>query len=91
MSSIHLVRKHTIGLRKAKVAAQKVADDLAQRYGMASEWEGNVLHFWRTGLTGTVQVRRNSVELEAELGFLLSMLKYRIEAQVNENFDRYFA
>lgn len=90
MSHIHLERKHTIGLKKAKVAAQKVADDLAQEYGVSSEWDGDVLRFSRSGVTGVLQVGKESVVLDAKLGFLLSAFRHRIEDHVNENFDRYF-
>lgn len=90
MSEIHLHRKHTIGLKKAKVAAQKVADDLAQEYGMESEWDGNVLRFSRSGVEGALEVAKDSVVLDAKLGFLLSAFRGRIEEHVNENFDRYF-
>ncbi|HOA95105.1 MAG TPA: polyhydroxyalkanoic acid system family protein [Quisquiliibacterium sp.] len=91
MSDLKVVRKHTIGLKKAKVAAQKVADDLAQEYGMESTWEGNVLRFTRKGVDGALTVTKDEVVLDAKLGFLLSTFKHRIEEHVNDNFDRYFA
>lgn len=90
MAEIHLKRKHTVGLKRAKVAAQKVADDLAQEYGMESEWDGNVLRFSRSGVEGALSVSRDSVALDATLGFLLSAFRSRIEQRVNEDFDRYF-
>ena len=91
MSDLKVVRKHTIGLKKAKVAAQKVADDLAQEYGMESTWAGNVLRFTRKGVDGALTVTKDEVVLDAKLGFLLSTFKHRIEEHVNDNFDRYFA
>ncbi len=90
MSEIHLHRKHTIGLRRAKVAAQKVADEMAQSYGMSSEWDGNVLRFTRSGVEGTLRVAKDHIALDATLGFLLSAFRGRIEEHMNENFDRYF-
>lgn len=71
MSDLKVVRKHTIGIKKAKVAAQKVADDLAQEYGMESTWEGDVLRFTRKGVDGALTVTKDSVVLDAKLGFLL--------------------
>jgi len=91
MSNITLKRKHTIGLAKAKVAAQKVADDLAQEYGMTSRWAGNTLSFTRSGVDGQLKVTKDEVVLDAKLGFLLSTFRHRIEEHVNDNFDRYFA
>ena len=91
MADLKVVRKHTIGLKKAKVAAQKVADDLAQEYGMDSAWEGDVLRFTRSGVDGQLTVSKDQVVLDAKLGFVLSAFRHRIEEHVNENFDRYFA
>jgi putative polyhydroxyalkanoate system protein len=91
MADLKVVRKHTIGLKKAKVAAQKVADDLAQEYGMDSAWEGDVLRFTRSGVDGQLTVTKDQVVLDAKLGFVLSAFRHRIEEHVNENFDRYFA
>ena len=47
MADIKINRKHRLGIKKARVAAQKVADDLASEYGMTSEWDGDVLRFNR--------------------------------------------
>ena len=90
MSEIHLRRKHTIGMRKAKVAAQKVADDLAEEYGIEARWEGDLLRFSRSGVHGALKVTRTEVVLDAKLGFLLSAFRARIEEHISENFDRYF-
>ena len=90
MSEIHLHRKHALGLKKAKAAAQKVADEMAEHFDMSSEWSGNELHFSRSGVSGCLRVTKDEVVLDAKLGFLLSAFKPRIEEQVQKNFDRYF-
>jgi len=91
MAEIHLQRKHTIGLKKAKVAAQKVADELKQEYGVDSEWDGDVLRFRHRAVEGVLAVRKDEVSLDAKLGFLLSAFKSKIENHINDDFDRYFA
>lgn len=90
MSEIHVHRAHAIGLRKAKASVQKIAEEMADVFDMESEWEGNVLHFSRSGVTGSMTVTKDTVTLDAKLGFLLSALKPRIEAQIEKNFDKYF-
>ena len=57
---------------------------------MESEWEGNTLSFERSGVSGQLQVTKDSVTVDAKLGFLLSAFKPRIEEQINKNFDKYF-
>lgn len=90
MSEIHLHRAHSIGLRKAKASVQKIAEEMSDVFDMQSQWEGNVLHFSRSGVTGSMSVTKDSVTLDAKLGFLLSALKPRIEAQIEKNFEKYF-
>jgi putative polyhydroxyalkanoate system protein len=90
MADISLQRKHKLGLKKAKEAAQKVADELAESFDMESEWEGNTLSFERSGVSGKLVVTKDGVVVDAKLGFLLSAFKPKIEEQINKNFDRYF-
>jgi putative polyhydroxyalkanoate system protein len=90
MSTIELKRDHVLGLRKAKVAAERVAAEMERDFGMTSQWEGNVLRFTRTGVSGELVVGKSHVELHAKLGFLLAAFKHRIEEQVHRNFDEYF-
>jgi putative polyhydroxyalkanoate system protein len=91
MADIAVQRDHTMGLKKAKAAAQKVADEMAESFDMESEWEGNTLHFSRSGVTGQLTVTKSSVQMNAKLGFLLAAFKPKIEAQIEKNFDEYFA
>jgi putative polyhydroxyalkanoate system protein len=91
MSTIELRRDHALGLRRAKAAAQKVADEMQRDFGMDCEWHGNVLRFTRSGVQGELKVTRNRVELHARLGLLLAAFRNRIEAQIHRNFDDYFA
>lgn len=90
MAEIHIKRKHALGLKKAKAAAQKVADDLAEHFDMKSEWQGQELHFSRSGVQGILHIAKDSVEVNAKLGLLLSAFKPRIEEQMTKNFEKYF-
>jgi putative polyhydroxyalkanoate system protein len=91
MARIHLQREHSLGLKKAKAAAQKVADEMTREFAMTCEWEGATLYFERTGVTGELAVTKSTIEVTAELGFLLSAFKARIEEQIQRNFDAYFS
>jgi putative polyhydroxyalkanoate system protein len=91
MADIEVQRDHALGLKKALAAAQKVADEMAENFDMESEWEGNTLYFSRSGVTGELTVTKNSVQMNAKLGFLLSAFKPKIEAQIEKNFEEYFS
>jgi putative polyhydroxyalkanoate system protein len=80
MADIELNRKHAIGLKKAKAAAQKVADELAEKFDVSSQWAGNTLEFERSGISGALTVTKDTVAVHAKLGFLLSAFKPKIEA-----------
>jgi putative polyhydroxyalkanoate system protein len=91
MATIEVKREHTLGLKKAKAAAERVAEEMEREFGMSSEWDGNTLRFSRTGVSGELVVQKGHVELNATLGFLLSAFKGRIEETIHRNFDEYFA
>jgi putative polyhydroxyalkanoate system protein len=90
MATIAIAKTHQLSHRKAKEAAQKIADDLAERFELQCAWNGDRIDFRRPGVSGTLQVGRNDVRLQAELGFLLSMLKPTIEQVVHRDFEKYF-
>lgn len=90
MSTIDLKRDHALGLKKAKAAAQRVADEMEREFGMSSQWDGNVLRFERSGVQGELVVAKDRVEVHAKLGFLLAAFKGRIEDTIHRNFDEYF-
>jgi putative polyhydroxyalkanoate system protein len=90
VSSIQLVRNHCLDLEQARAAARRVADDLEQGYGMACEWDGDVLRFSRTGVEGEMAVLPDRIEMQLQLGVLLGAFAPRIEAQLQRNFDAYF-
>ena len=90
MSNIHLKRPHALGLDGARRAVQRVADEMTEKYGLQCDWNGDVLSFARSGVSGTLAVGEAEILLEAELGMILSAFRPRIEEQLQKNFDHYF-
>jgi len=90
MATIAIAKKHDLSHAAAKKAAQKIADELAQRFDLNCEWHGDRIEFERPGVSGELHVGKNEVRLDCQLGFLLSMLKPTIEDTVNRDFDKYF-
>jgi putative polyhydroxyalkanoate system protein len=90
MSVIAIARKHHLSHKKAKEAAEKVACDLNARFDLEYEWKGDHIEFRRPGLAGALHVGKESVRLDCELGFMLSLLKPTIEVEVNKQFAKYF-
>jgi putative polyhydroxyalkanoate system protein len=82
MSKIDIRHPHTLPLTKARKAVQEVADKLGARFGMDSRWEGDTLHFARSGVDGHIALDPKEVHVSAQLGFLLSAMKGPIEQEI---------
>ena len=85
MADINITQQHKLSHEKAKAAAQKVADQMAEEYDMSSEWDGDVLIFKRSGVSGTLEVYPTEARLKITLGFLLKVFASKIEEQVHKN------
>ena len=70
MADIEIHRVHNLGLKAARVAADRMADHLGRKFGLSGEWEGNVLTFQRPGVTGSLAVTDKDLRLSVALGFL---------------------
>lgn len=95
MANVHILRKHTLGLPAARKIALKWAEQVEKDFGMACTYdEGSTqdhLAFARTGVNGSLNVTKDTFELDAKLGFLLGAFKDRIEGEIVKNLDALLA
>lgn len=91
MSDIKYVRQHSLSMKDAKKVAQKTADDLADEYNLVSEWEGDTLHFHRSGVEGHMHVTAREIDLSVKLGFLLRPFKAKFEQHIERHLDELLA
>jgi len=91
MADISITQAHKLPHKKAKAAAQKVADQMAQEYDMTSEWDGDVLLFKRAGVSGTLALHANVAQLDINLGFLMKAFAPTIETRVAEKMKKVFS
>lgn len=89
MSIIHRSRAHSLSLDAARAAAEEIAQQLADKYGIRYEWVGSVIHFKGAGAKGKLTVRHAQMEILIELSLMLRPLKGRIEGAVEEYLDQY--
>jgi putative polyhydroxyalkanoate system protein len=82
MSDIDIHAHHKMNHDDAQHAADELAADLAKRFSIDYGWDGDVIHFERTGVNGQILVSEDEIQVTAKLGFLLSFLKPRIEEEV---------
>lgn len=90
MAALVFERPHALGLEVARAVADRLAEEMRHDYGVDSHWNGNDLVFSRVGLSGVLRINPDSIRLDAQLGFLFSAYKTRIEASMSSNFARYF-
>jgi putative polyhydroxyalkanoate system protein len=91
MSEIRYKREHHLSVKEARKIAQKAADDLGQEYDLVSEWEGDTLHFHRSGVDGHMHVTAHYIDLNVRLGFLLRPFKSAFERHIERNLDMLLA
>ena len=91
MADIDITRVHNLGLPAARVAADRMAAHLGSKFDLKGEWTGNVLHFQRPGVTGSLGITGKDLHLSVTLGFLLKAMKGSIEKAVVHELDTLFA
>ncbi len=90
MSMIDVRARHRLKHEDAQQAADDLAADLAQKFDIDYGWDEDVIHFERPGVWGSISVTPNEIHLQAQLGFLLMMLKGRIEDEVRSYLQSHF-
>lgn len=91
MSDIIIRRKHGKTPADARASAEHMASELKEEFDLSCAWEGDVLRFKRSGLSGELALEGDEVALRIQLGFLLSALKPAIEQEVHKFFDENFS
>ena len=90
MAEISIRRKHGKTHSDARAAAEHMASELKEEFDLNYAWDGDVLRFKRSGLSGELALDAKEVALSIRLGFLLSALKPSIEREVHKFFDENF-
>ena len=91
MPSIEIRHAHSLAPTKARKAVEEVAAKLADRFGVACEWNGDVLSFTRSGVEGKIAMEPHQLHVTAHLGFMLTALKGPIEAEIRRVLEERFA
>ena len=90
MSKIHLRREHDLTPNAARRKVERVAEVLAKKFDAACTWYVDVLSDDHPSVNGKVMLGKNDVVVEARLGFLVSMFRDRIDAELVRILDREF-
>jgi putative polyhydroxyalkanoate system protein len=91
MSTIDIHHAHSLPLAKARKAVEGVAAKLGEKFQMDYHWDGDTLHFTRSGVDGHIALTPKQVNVTAKLGFLLSAMKGPIESEIRRVLDERFS
>jgi putative polyhydroxyalkanoate system protein len=90
MPDIEIRRTHGVTLQDARAAAERIAAELEQRFGLRGEWQGDTFNFKRSGVTGFLAVGAQDVHLSVTLGLLLKAMRDSIERAAVHKLDAVF-
>ncbi|KAF1015564.1 MAG: hypothetical protein GAK31_01039 [Stenotrophomonas maltophilia] len=82
MSTIDVRHAHALPEPQARQAIEEVAAKLSERFGLKSNWRGDVLDFNGSGVDGAIELQPGAVRVTAKLGFLLSAMKGMVESEI---------
>jgi len=88
--AIDIRKPHNKSLSDAQGIADELARDLADKFSINYGWEGDTIRFERFGVNGQIAVSEEAVHIQATLGFLLSALEPRVEAEIHRYLDEHF-
>lgn len=88
---MRISRQHALGRDEARLRVDRMAGELKNRFGLASDWSDDRLNIEGNGIRGHVAVGDSRVELDVELGFALKMMESTIRSAVEEQMDKHLA
>lgn len=91
MPSIDIRHDHSLPAAKARKAVEEVVVKLGKKFGLDYRWEGDTLHFVRSGVDGRIQLLPRQLHVTAQLGFLLAAMKGPIETEIKRYLDERFS
>ena len=91
MAELNIEREHTLGLKAARAAAQRWAEEAEREWGMHCRTETGAkqdqILFERSGVSGCLTVSAHRFALQVKLGFLLGAYAGKIEQQIRQSLD----
>lgn len=91
MSTIEITQDHSLSPAQARTAVEDFATKLGKKFGLDYRWEGDVLHFNRSGVDGQISMTPGQLHVRATLGMFFATMKGRIEQEMRRVLDERFA
>lgn len=90
MPAIDIHAMHSMSREDAQGAADYLARDLADKFGIEYGWDDDTICFERSGVSGTIKVDGEQIHIVAQLGFMLSLFKDTLESEIRRQLNEHF-
>lgn len=90
MPKIDIRRPHQLSMPEARAVVEQVAARMREKFGMEGQWQGDTFNFQRSGVTGSIEVGVDAIQVRAELGLMLAPLKGMVEQEIRRKLDEHF-
>jgi putative polyhydroxyalkanoate system protein len=67
--------------------AESIAARMKREFGGSYGWDGDTLRFSRPGASGRVDLGKDELTVRVDLGFVLRLLRTRVEREINAYLD----
>ncbi|MDJ0657498.1 MAG: polyhydroxyalkanoic acid system family protein [Xanthomonadales bacterium] len=87
MAIIEIQRAHSSGLSGARDAANNVAEDMRDSYGVNYEWDDDVLVFHHPAVKGQIEIFEEEIQIYAKLSFMFVPFRSSFERHIHQHLD----
>ena len=89
MTTVSVKRDHNLNDGQLKELGEQLAAKLTSKLGGEAKWQGNELNYKQSGASAKAVLGESTVEVNVELGFLMSGFAGMVEAEVARVLDKY--
>ncbi len=89
MAGFRVSKAYTMSKEEVREAAEELARELRQRYGLNYRWQGDAATFRRPGLDGKLNIDNDTISLSVKLGMLAAAFERPLKQAVTEYLDKY--
>lgn len=78
-------------MEEVRGAVERVAQAMSSEFQIDCTWQGDTLHFTRSGVRGRIHIEPDQVHVQASLGLLMSAFKPLVEGEITRHLDEQLA
>lgn len=82
MAAFTIKHEHAQNETTVRAVLKHLLVQLKHDYQISSTWDGHVIHFHRSGASGTLNMHPHCVEVQIKLSLMLGMFEKKIRASI---------